>query len=48
MKYQSPQITSFRVAVPEIRGFNRKFLALLIDSLGIVYCVTIVAYECDE
>ena len=48
MKYHKPQITSIQQAVPAIRGLNRKVLALLIDSLGIGYCITIVAYEADK
>jgi hypothetical protein len=48
MKYHKPQITSIRDAVPAIRGFNRKFLALLIDSRDVGYCITIIAYEADE
>ncbi len=48
MKYHKPQITSSREAAPAIRSFNRKFLALLVDSLGIPYSIPIIAYEADE
>jgi hypothetical protein len=48
MKYDKPQITSIHEAAPAIRGFNSKFLALLVDSWNIGYCITIIAYEADE
>jgi hypothetical protein len=35
MKYHKPQINSICETAPAIRGFNRKFLALLIESLNI-------------
>jgi len=41
-------ITSIREAVAAIRGFNRKFLTLLVDLLNIPNRITIIAYEADE
>jgi hypothetical protein len=48
MKYRKPQITSIREAAPAIQSFNRKFLALLVDSLNVGYLITIIASEADE
>jgi hypothetical protein len=35
MRHHYPQITFIHRVVPSILGFNRRFLALFIDSLGV-------------
>jgi hypothetical protein len=48
MKYQRPGISLLGQVTSAVRGFNEKFLVLMVDSQNQPWVITLAAYEADE
>lgn len=48
MQYQKPEVSFLSEAALAVKGFDYKYLVLMVDSQDMPYLITLAAYEADE